>query len=70
MRKAGFVMLFLGIVGVAVFGIQTLSHAKNFSFLGIMIGRDVAGDMPLILSALLLVAGILILKLIKPSLNK
>jgi hypothetical protein len=66
MRKAGFVMLFLGIVGVAVFGIQTLSHAENFSFLGIMIGHDVTGDMPLIISALLLIAGMLMARFGKP----
>jgi hypothetical protein len=67
MRKVGFVMLFLGIIGVAVFGIQTLSNAENFSYLGIVIGRGVAGYMPLVLSALMLVAGLLTLKFIKGS---
>jgi hypothetical protein len=60
-------MLFLGIIGVAVFGIQTLSNAENFSFFGIVIGRGVAGYMPFVLSALMLVAGLLTLKFIKPS---
>jgi hypothetical protein len=69
MRKAGYVMLFLGIVGVAVFGIQVLSNPENLAFFGIVIGRGIVGYIPLLLSALMLIVAVVILKLVKPSIK-
>ncbi|HZK09327.1 MAG TPA: hypothetical protein VFC92_14170 [Bacteroidales bacterium] len=70
MRKVGIIMIFLGIIGVAVFGIQTFTNARSFKFFGILLGHHLAGYIPIVLSALLLIAGLLVAKYSKPPYQK
>lgn len=58
MKAAGIVLLVLGIVGTLVFGIQAIQETETFSFLGMDIGVSGANWTPVIISVVLLVAGI------------
>jgi len=71
MRTTGTVLLILGIVGILVFGIQTIQQAETFSFLGIDLGVSRANWNPIIVSANFFVIGI-VLRLNKraPAYNK
>lgn len=63
MRPAGIVLLILGIVGALIFGIQAIQDTETFSFLGIDIGISGANWTPVIISAVILVVGIVLLSL-------
>jgi len=65
MRKVGIVLLILGIVGTLVFGIQAIQDSETFSFLGIDIGVSSANWTPVIISAVILVVGIVLMNLNK-----
>lgn len=58
MKIAGIVLLVLGIVGTLVFGVQAIQETETFSFLGLDIGVSGADWTPVIISAVILVAGI------------
>jgi hypothetical protein len=60
MRTAGIVLLIIGIVGTLVFGIQAFQDTETFSFLGIDIGVSSANWTPVIISGVILVAGIVL----------
>lgn len=59
MKIAGIVLLVLGIAGTLVFGIQAIQETETFSFLGIDIGVSGANWTPVIISVVILVAGII-----------
>ena len=61
MRTTGIVLLILGIVGALVFGIQAIQETETFSFLGIDIGVSSANWTPVIISAVILVVGIVLM---------
>lgn len=61
MRTAGMVLLIIGIVGIVVFGIQTIQQTETFSFLGIDIGVSQANWTPVIVSAIIFVSGIFLM---------
>jgi hypothetical protein len=61
MKTAGIVILILGIIGTLVFGVQALQQTETFSFLGIEIGVSSANWTPVIISAIVLVIGIVML---------
>lgn len=61
MKIAGIVILILGIIGTVVFGIQALQQTETFSFLGIEIGVSSANWTPVIISAIVLVIGLIML---------
>ena len=65
MKTAGIVLLILGIVGTLVFGIQAIQDTETFSFLGIDIGVSSANWSPVIISAIILVVGIVLMSLNK-----
>jgi len=65
MRILGIVLLILGIVGTLVFGIQAIQDSEAFSFLGIDIGVSSANWTPVIVSAVILVVGIVLMNLNK-----
>ncbi|MBN1767029.1 MAG: transglycosylase [Prolixibacteraceae bacterium] len=60
MRTTGIVLLIIGFAGVLVFGIQAVQDTETFSFLGIDIGVSGANWTPVIISAIVLVIGIVI----------
>ncbi len=58
MRIVGIILLVLGIIGVIVFGIQAMNDSESFSILGADIAVSKADWTPLIISAVVLVIGI------------
>ena len=67
MRTAGIVLLIIGIVGLLVFGIQTIQDTETFSFLGMDIGVSQANWTPVILSGIIFVIGVVLMSLDKRS---
>lgn len=67
MRTTGIVLLILGIVGTLIFGIQAIQETETFSFLGIDIGVSGANWTPVIISAVVLVVGIVLMSLSKKA---
>ena len=65
MRTAGIVLLILGIAGTLVFGIQAIQQTETFSLFGIDIGVSQANWTPVIVSAIVLVAGIVLMSIDK-----
>lgn len=65
MKIAGIVLLILGLVGTLVFGIQAIQDTETFSFLGVDIGVSGANWTPLIISAIVLVVGIVLMSINK-----
>jgi hypothetical protein len=68
MKTAGIVLLIIGIVGTLIFGIQAIQDTETFSFLGIDIGVSSANWTPVIVSAVVLVIGIVLMSSSKKSL--
>jgi hypothetical protein len=58
MKIAGIVLLVLGIVGTLVFGVQAIQETETFSFLGMDIGVSGANWTPVIISAIILLVGV------------
>lgn len=67
MRTAGIVLLIIGIIGLLVFGIQTIQDTETFSFLGMDIGVSKANWTPVIISGIILVIGVVLMSLNKRS---
>ncbi len=65
MKTAGIVLLIIGLAGTLVFGIQAIQDTETFSFLGIDIGVSSANWTPVIVSAIILVAGIVLMRMDK-----
>ena len=65
MRIAGIVLLIIGIVGLLIFGIQTIQDTETFSFLGLDIGVSQANWTPVIISGIILVIGLVLMSLDK-----
>lgn len=61
MRIAGIILLVLGIIGTAVFGFQAMSNSESASFLGIDIAVSSANWTPVIISVVVLIAGIILM---------
>ncbi|MFP4060812.1 MAG: hypothetical protein ACLFUC_10060 [Bacteroidales bacterium] len=60
MKIAGIILLVLGIIGTIVFGIHAMSESESFSFLGIDVAVSSANWTPVIVSALVLIVGIIL----------
>ncbi|SMD45352.1 hypothetical protein SAMN00777080_4001 [Aquiflexum balticum DSM 16537] len=58
MKTAGLILLILGGIGTVVFGIQAMQDSDSFSFLGMDIAVSTANWTPVIISAVLLVIGL------------
>lgn len=56
----GIILLVLGLVGLAIYGIQAVQNTETFSFLGIDIGVSDANWAPVIISAILFVLGLVL----------
>jgi hypothetical protein len=70
MRTAGLVLLIIGLVGTLVFGIQAIQDTETFSFLGVDIGVSSANWTPVIVSAVILVVGVVLISLNKRTFAK
>jgi hypothetical protein len=61
MRTAGIVLLVLGLIGTVVFGIQALSNSESFNVLGMEVAVSSANWTPVILSAAVLIVGLIMM---------
>jgi uncharacterized membrane protein len=61
MKTAGIVLLIIGIVGTLIFGIQAIQDTETFTFLGLDIGVSGANWTPVIISAVVLVLGLVLI---------
>lgn len=59
MRIAGIVLLILGLIGTVSFGIQAINQSESVNFLGIDIAVSSANWMPVIISVVVLIIGII-----------
>ncbi len=66
MKIVGIVLLVLGIIGLAIFGIQALNDSESFNVLGVDVAVSKANWTPVIVSGIVLVVGI-ILAMTKPK---
>jgi hypothetical protein len=62
MRVAGIILLVLGIIGTLVFGIQAINDSESFSILGIDVAVSSANWVPVIISVVLLIAGLIMMR--------
>ena len=60
MKIISLVLVIAGIIGLIYFGIQALNNSESFSFLGLDIAVSDANWTPVIISAALLVVGIVL----------
>jgi hypothetical protein len=61
MKIAGIVLSILGIIGVVIFGIQAMNESESFSILGAEVAVSTANWTPVIVSAVVLIIGIILL---------
>jgi len=57
MKIIGIILLVLGIIGCIIFGIQAMNDSESFSIFGADIAVSTANWTPLIISAIVLIAG-------------
>lgn len=61
MKIAGIILLILGIIGVVVFGIQAMNESESFNVLGAEVAVSTANWTPVIVSAVVLIVGIILM---------
>lgn len=60
MRKTGFVVLIIGLIGLIYFGYKALQASESFSFLGVDVAVSEADWTPVIFSGVVLVIGVIL----------
>lgn len=60
MKTIGIILLILGLIGTVVFGIQAANKSESFSLLGLDIGVSSANWTPVIVSAVVLIIGVVL----------
>ena len=60
MKTAGIILLVLGIAGTIYFGLQALRNSESFNFLGIDVAVSSANWTPVIISAAVLIVGLVL----------
>ncbi len=60
MKTLGIILLLLGAVGTIVFGLQAMQDSESFSFLGMDIAVSTANWTPVIISAVILLVGVVL----------
>ncbi len=58
MKTIGIILSILGGIGLIVFGLQAMQDSESFSFLGMDIAVSTANWTPVIVSAVILIVGI------------
>ena len=69
LKTAGIVLIILGIIGTLVYGARALENSESLNILGLQIAVSSADWTPVIISALILIAGITITALSGRSKN-
>jgi len=59
MRKTGFAVLIIGLIGLIYFGYEALQASESFSFLGVNVAVSEADWRPVIFSGVVLVVGVI-----------
>lgn len=59
-KTIGIILVLIGLAGTILFGIQAMQDTETFSFLGIDIGVSSANWTPVIVSAIILVIGLVV----------
>jgi hypothetical protein len=62
MKIAGTILLIAGIIGTIVFGIKAINDSESFSFLGMDIAVSTANWTPIIISVIVLIAGLFMMR--------
>ena len=62
MRIVGILLSLLGAIGCIMFGIQAAQDSESFSFLGIDVAVSTANWTPVIVSAFVLIVGLLLMR--------
>ncbi len=60
MKTAGLVLTIIGIIGTAVFGVQAFNDSESFNLLGMDVAVSKANWTPLIVSALVVISGLVL----------
>lgn len=60
MKVISVILVIAGIIGVVFFGIQALNNSESFSFLGMDIAVSSANWTPVIVSAFVLISGVVL----------
>lgn len=58
MKTIGIILLVIGLIATVIFGIQAFQDSETFSFLGLDIGVSKANWTPVIVSAVVLLIGL------------
>jgi hypothetical protein len=61
MKTAGIILLVIGIIGTIAFGIQAINQSESFSVLGVDVAVSSANWTPVIISAAILIVGIIMM---------
>ncbi|HYX08347.1 MAG TPA: hypothetical protein VE912_16570 [Bacteroidales bacterium] len=61
MKTSGIILLIIGIVGTVIFGVQALNNSEHFNLLGINVAVSSANWTPVIISAVVLIIGIILI---------
>ena len=61
MRIAGIILLVLGLIGTIIFGIQAINESEAFNVLGIEVAVSSANWTPVIISAAVLLVGLIMM---------
>lgn len=67
MKALGIILLLIGLVGTIVFGVQALNNSETFNFLGLDVALSSANWIPVIISGVVTILGIIILSVRKKS---
>ena len=59
MKKTGFAVLIIGLIGLIYFGYEALQASESFSFLGVNVAVSEADWRPVIFSGVVLVVGVI-----------
>jgi hypothetical protein len=62
MKTAGIIILVLGVAGTVFFGIKAVNNSDAFSFLGIDVAVSSANWTPVIISVVLIIAGLFMMR--------
>lgn len=60
MKVAGIILLVIGIIGLAFFGVQALNNSESFNFLGIDVAVSSANWTPVIISGVVFIVGLIL----------
>lgn len=61
MRIAGIILLVIGLIGTIVFGIQAINESESFNVLGVEVAVSSANWTPVIISAAVLIVGLIMM---------